>query len=110
MARLRAPLERLKVPVAEWRAVVGLALRFAPRLAAEAGRIARLQECRAGRPAGGVRERWARRRAALVPTLVCALERADRVALALDARHYRARPLPPAPRRPRRWGAIGLAL
>lgn len=90
-ARWLTPLERLRVPVREARAMLGLALRFAPLLGAEATRIAQVQELRAGRPSRGAREWLQRRRAITVPTLVGALERAERVALALDARHYRLR-------------------
>lgn len=92
MARGLAPLERLRVPVREARAMLGLALRFAPLLGTEAERIARVQDLRAGRPPRGVGEWLTRRRAATVPLMVGALERAERVALALDARHYRLRP------------------
>jgi energy-coupling factor transporter transmembrane protein EcfT len=44
-----------------------------------------------------------------VPLVVCALERAERVALAMEARHYRVRPVA---RLPRAWGheLAGLAL
>ncbi len=93
IARLLRPLEPLGVPVAASRAMVGLALRFAPLLADEGRRIARLQDLRAGRPARGMSEWLARRRAATVPTLVNSLERAEQVALALEARHYRLRPV-----------------
>jgi energy-coupling factor transport system permease protein len=92
-ARWLTPLERLRVPVREARAMLGLALRFAPLLGAEAVRIARVQALRAGRPPRGAREWLQRRRAGTVPTLVGALERAERVALALEARHYRLRPV-----------------
>jgi energy-coupling factor transporter transmembrane protein EcfT len=88
-----APLERWRVPVRDARAMVGLSLRFAPLLEREARRIARVQDLRAGRPPRGMREWLVRRRAAAVPTLVGALERAERVALALEARGYRDRPL-----------------
>ncbi|OGF15294.1 MAG: hypothetical protein A2W00_06835 [Candidatus Eisenbacteria bacterium RBG_16_71_46] len=98
-ARLLGPLQRLRVPVREARAVLGLALRLVPLLGEEARRIGRLQAARAGRPAHGLAERLRRRRAAVVPTLVGALERAERVALALEARHYRVRPAGPGPRR-----------
>ncbi len=91
-ARWLAPLERIRVPVREARAMLGLALRFAPLLEAESRRIARVQELRAGRPPRGPREWLQRRRAATVPFMVGALERAERVALALEARHYRLRP------------------
>lgn len=99
-----APLRHVGLPVREGRAVTGLALRFAPLMQAEARRIARVQEIRAGRPPRGMREWLVRRRAGAVPTLVGALERAERVALALDARHYRLRPAGSIPW-PAGWGA-----
>jgi energy-coupling factor transporter transmembrane protein EcfT len=88
-ARALRALERLRVPVGEARTVLGLALRFAPLMASEARRIVRLQEARAGRTARGLGERLEQARAAAVPIVVSALERADRVSLALEARHYR---------------------
>ena len=91
-ARLLRPLERLRVPVGEARTVLGLALRFAPLMAAEARRVTRLQELRAGRVARGVRAQLELARAAAVPIVVSALERAERVSLALESRHYRVRP------------------
>lgn len=115
LARLLAPLERVRVPVREARAVLGLALRFAPLLAREGTRLARVQELRAGRPARGLRERFTRRRAVAIPWMVNALERAERVSLALDARHHRLRgvaaPAPRAGRPARLAGAFaGLAV
>lgn len=85
-------LRRVGVPLDELRAVLSLALRFVPLIGAEARRIASLQALRAGRPPRGPAERLARTRAALVPTLISTLERADQVALALAARHHRHRP------------------
>jgi len=68
-----------------------LALRFVPLLAGEGARIARIQGLRAGRPPRGWRERFTRRRAVVIPVMVNALERAERVSLALEARHHRLR-------------------
>ncbi|HTK30555.1 MAG TPA: energy-coupling factor transporter transmembrane component T [Candidatus Saccharimonadaceae bacterium] len=104
LGRLLRPLEALRVPIGEARAVLALALRFRPLLVGEAKRIGELQALRAGRPARGFRERWARRRAAAMPTLVGALERSEQVALALEARHFRVRPA----RRPpwRAWAGV----
>ncbi len=116
VARLASPLARLRVPVQEARAVVGLALRFAPLLAGEGARIAHLQDLRAGRPPRGWRERLVRRRAVIVPVMVNALERAERVSLALEARHYRLRPLrledeaEATPRAGWLWALAGLAV
>jgi len=91
-ARWLGPLQRFGLPVGESRMMMALALRFVPLLKDESVRIARVQELRAGRPPRGPREWLQRRRAAVIPTLVGALERAERVALALEARHYRMRP------------------
>jgi energy-coupling factor transporter transmembrane protein EcfT len=109
LARLLRPLERIRVPVGEVRAVLALALRFAPLVGAEARRIGALQTLRAGRPPRNLSERFARRRAAIVPTLVSALERSEQVALALEARHFRVRH-EALPRWPVGSIAIGAAL
>jgi energy-coupling factor transporter transmembrane protein EcfT len=106
LARLASPLSRIGVPVADAHAVSGLALRFAPLLGDEVRRIAGLQDLRAGRAARGWGERVLRARAVLVPALVGALERAERVALGLEARHHRIRPLPPGVRAPA-WSVAG---
>jgi biotin transport system permease protein len=112
LARLASPLESVRVPVREARAVSALALRFAPLLGREATRIARVQDLRAGRPPRGWRERFARRRAVAVPLIVGALERAERVGLALEARHHRLAPAPrgAAGRGSWGWAAAGAAV
>jgi len=107
-ARLLRPLQRLGVPVEDARVMLGLAVRFAPLLAAETQRIARLQEQRAGGPPRSLAERIRRRRAVAVPALVHTLERAEQLALALEARHYRVRPL--TRERGPAWGWTALAL
>jgi energy-coupling factor transport system permease protein len=106
------PLERMRIPVRDLRMVMGLALRFAPLMEGEGRRIARVQDLRAGRPPRGAAEWWRRRRAAAVPTLVGSLERAERVALALEARGYRRRPLDleGSGRHPTVWGLAGVAV
>jgi energy-coupling factor transport system permease protein len=110
-ARLLRPLERVGFPVHGARAVLGLALRVAPVLRDEARRIERLQGLRAGRAARGWGERLERHRATAVPALVAALERAEQTALALEARHWRSRPLPgPGARAGAVWGWAGAGL
>ncbi len=114
LARLLTPLERVRVPVRDARAVLGLAVRFVPLLAGEGARIARVQALRAGGPPRGWRERFTRRRAVVVPVMVNALERAERVSLALEARHHRLRRVPPAaapgPVGNWAWALAGLAV
>jgi energy-coupling factor transporter transmembrane protein EcfT len=105
IAALLAPLERIRVPVRRARAVLSLALRFAPLVADEFQRVARVQALRAGRAPRNPGEWLARQRAAFVPAMVGSLERADRVALALEARHYRLRPITRGSRSP--WVATG---
>ncbi len=108
------PLRWIGVPLEACRAVIGLGLRFAPIVAREAGRIARLQDARAGGPPRSRAEWLSRRKAVAVPFMVCTLERAERVALAMEARHYRVRPIPRPPRRPAAelagWTLVAVAL
>jgi energy-coupling factor transporter transmembrane protein EcfT len=92
-ARL-AGFEYLGVPVRSVRAIVALALRFAPLIASEHQRIARLQELRAGGPPRTLAERLERFRAIVIPSVVGAIETAERVSLGLEARHYRLRAVP----------------
>ncbi len=115
IARLARPLEWVRVPVTRARAIAGLALRFAPLLAEETRRIAAIQRLRAGRSARGVTERLARVQAAVVPAMVSSLERAERVALALEARHASIRQVParaaePLVARMAGWTLAGVAL
>jgi len=109
LARLLTPLEWVRIPIAEGRMIFGLAVRFVPLLRDEIARIDRLQTLRGGAPARGVRERMHRLQATLVPALTGALERAERVALALEARHYRQRPAVVPPMHPV-WVLAGMAL
>ena len=94
LAGRMAPLERAGVSLGARRATLALALRFAPLLAAERRRILRLQRLRAGRAPRTLRERLDEQRAVTVPSVVSALEMAERLALGLEARHYRVRPVP----------------
>jgi len=103
-------LEALRVPVRRPRAMIGLALRFAPLMGDEVKRIAAIQELRAGRPPRGWSERLQRTRAVAMPALVGALERADQVALALEARHYRMREVTRMPAAGWGWRGAGWAL
>jgi len=95
LARALAPLERAGLPVGNARAILGLSARVVPMLRDEWLRVARVQRLRAGGPPHGAAARLRALRAGAVPALTGALERADRVALALEARHYRVRPLAP---------------
>jgi energy-coupling factor transporter transmembrane protein EcfT len=91
-ARWLAPLEHVRVPVREARAMLGLSMRFGPLLRRR-GRAHRARAGPARRASAARGARWLAAQARrAVPTLVGALERAERVALALEARHYQLRP------------------
>lgn len=102
-------LERLRIPVRSARAVVGLALRFAPLVAGEAQRIGALQDHRAGGPPRSRAQWLTRRRALIVPLLTCTLERAERISMGMEARHYRVRPVARV-ERPVAAEVLGLAI
>ncbi len=87
-------LERIRVRLGPVRAMIALALRFAPMLAAEHRRMVRLQDLRAGGSPRTLRERFERMRAVVIPTVVASIETAERVTLGLEARHYRMRAVP----------------
>jgi energy-coupling factor transporter transmembrane protein EcfT len=85
-------------------------LRFAPLVTDEFPAGGGVQALRAGRPPRGGGEWIQRQRAAIVPAVIGSLERADRVALALEARHYRLRPVSRWPKSPWIVSGMGVAL
>jgi energy-coupling factor transporter transmembrane protein EcfT len=105
-ARLR-PLERLRVPVKRARAVAALALRFVPLLGDELRRLVAIQDLRAGRAPRGPVEQIERVRSILMPAMVGSLERADQLALVLEARHYQMREPQAAPPAGWSWRGAG---
>ncbi len=117
VGRLLRPLGRLGMPVPEARLMLGVGMRLAPLLREEGARIRSVQALRAGRPPRSFLERVRMRNAAWVPAVVCALERADRLSLALEARHVRSAVPAPEPAGPagspgsrRVAGGCGVAL
>lgn len=88
---LLEPLRRLRFPVDDAATALSLAVRFVPVLGEELARVRDAQRSRGARfDAGGPVARlraWGR---VLVPLFVGAFRRADRVAVAMDARCYGA--------------------
>lgn len=84
------PLGWLGLPVAELALMSLLSLRFLPILALEADRVVKAQLSR-GAPLdhGSWLARWRAMRGVLVPIFVRALQHADHMALAMEARGYR---------------------
>jgi energy-coupling factor transport system permease protein len=90
LAELFGFLERVRVPVRDLALVLTLALRFLPTVMEEAQRIVTAQRARGADFAGGPL-RLARALVPLaVPLFAACLRRADTLALAMEARGYRA--------------------
>ncbi len=85
------PLQQIGLPAHEIALTFEIALRSVPMLAQEAERIAKSQAARGGdvaRGKGGVAQRVRQVLPLLVPLFISALGRAERLALAMEARGY----------------------
>lgn len=88
---LTRPLGRLGLPVQDFVLMVQVALRFLPLLAREAERIAKSQASRGadwGTGRGGLVRRVRQSLPILVPLFLVGLQRAENLALAMEARGY----------------------
>jgi energy-coupling factor transport system permease protein len=91
MARLFAPLARLRVPVAEMAMIVFIAIRFIPILFEEFTTIRHAQIMRGVSFTGSIVSRIKKTTVIVVPVFLAALQRADELALAIQARGYDGR-------------------
>lgn len=90
--RLLHPLARIGLPVQDFVLMIQVSLRFIPLLAQEAERIVKSQASRGaewGTGRGGVLRRVRQSLPVLVPLFVVSLQRAENMALAMEARGYR---------------------
>lgn len=87
--RLLRPLRRFRVPAHELAMVVSIALRFIPVLAEEAERLQKAQMARGAEFGGGPIARARKLIPLLVPLFLSSFARADRLAIAMEARGYR---------------------
>jgi energy-coupling factor transport system permease protein len=87
--RLLRPAKRLGVPAHELAMTLTIALRFVPTLADEAERLRRAQLSRGADLEGGLLRRVRGLTSLLVPLFLSAFRRADRLAVAMEARCYR---------------------
>jgi energy-coupling factor transport system permease protein len=88
---LLRPLARIGLPVQDLVLMIQVSLRFLPLLAREAERIAKSQASRGaewGTGRGGVLRRVRQTLPILVPLFVVSLQRAENLALAMEARGY----------------------
>ena len=82
-------LYRIKIPVGDIAMIVSLALCFVPRLMEEADMIIRAQKARgASFKTGGLRKRIQSLLPVLIPLFAGAVRRAERMAVAMEARGY----------------------
>ncbi len=88
LERLLRPLQRLKFPVHELALMTTMALRFAPTIVEEAQRIQRAQISRGARFEGTLLQRVQALVPMLVPLFVATFNRADELAVAMEARCY----------------------
>lgn len=86
---LMRPFRRLGVPAHELAMMVSIALRFIPVLADEAERLQKAQMARGADFSGGPVRRARKLVPLLVPLFLSAFARADRLAIAMEARGYR---------------------
>ncbi|MCU0520628.1 MAG: energy-coupling factor transporter transmembrane protein EcfT [Anaerolineae bacterium] len=87
------PLTRIRLPVQDFVLMVQVALRFVPLLAREAERIAKSQASRGavwGTGRGGPLRRARQALPIFVPLFLVSLQRAESLAIAMDARGYRS--------------------
>ena len=87
--RLLRPFRRIGVPAHELAMMVSIALRFIPVLAEEAERLQKAQMARGAEFGGHPVARARKLVPLLVPLFLSAFARADRLAIAMEARGYR---------------------
>ena len=81
-------MKHLRVPVHELALMTALALRFVPTIVEEAQRIQRAQISRGANFSGGIWQRVHALVPMLVPLFVATFNRADELAIAMEARCY----------------------
>lgn len=89
LAQLLSPLGKLRIPVQDLALILFMAMRFIPVLYEEFQTIKNAQMIRGVRFSGSVVNRIRKTVSIIIPVFVAALQRADELALAIEARGYR---------------------
>lgn len=90
LEKLLYPLHRVRFPVHEFALMLSIALRFIPTLLQEVDRLIKAQEARGGSfSSGSFTKRVLNIISILVPLFISAFQKADDLALAMEARAYR---------------------
>ena len=90
ITKLMAPLKKLRVPVDDLGLILFIALRFIPILYDEFRLIKHAQMVRGVRFTGSLLSRVRKSASLLIPVFITAINRADDLALAIEARGYRS--------------------
>jgi energy-coupling factor transport system permease protein len=90
VTRLLSPLRRIRVPVDDLGLILFIALRFIPILYEEFQAIKHAQMIRGVRFSGSMLNRVRKSASLLIPVFVTAINRADDLAMAIEARGYRS--------------------
>jgi len=86
--RILSPLSRLRVPVQDLALILFMAIRFIPVLYEEFITIKNAQVIRGVRFSGSIFNRLKKTLSIIIPVFVAALQRADELAMAMEARGY----------------------
>ncbi|HID96309.1 MAG TPA: energy-coupling factor transporter transmembrane protein EcfT [Candidatus Latescibacteria bacterium] len=89
LEHLLRPLRKVGVPVHELAMMTGIALRFIPALVDEADRLRKAQLARGADFGGGIVRKTRNLLPLVVPLFLSSFRRADRLAVAMEARCYR---------------------
>ena len=88
--KIARPLEKLRVPVSDLALILFIAIRFIPILYDEFTAIKNAQIIRGVSFTGSFFNRIKKTTAIIVPVFVAAIQRADELAMAIEARGYKA--------------------
>lgn len=90
MTKLLGPLQKLKIPVYDLALILFIALRFIPILYDEFTAIRNAQMIRGVNFSGSFFNRIRKTTSIIIPVFVAAIQRADELALAIEARGYKS--------------------
>jgi energy-coupling factor transport system permease protein len=90
MTKLLGPLQKLKVPIYDLSLILFIALRFIPILYDEFTAIKNAQVIRGVNFSGSIFNRIKKTTSIIIPVFVAAIQRADELALAIEARGYKS--------------------
>ncbi len=90
MTKLLRPLEKIRVPIYDLALILFIALRFIPILYEEFTAIKNAQMIRGVSFGGSIISRLRKTTSIIIPVFVAAIQRADELALAIEARGYQS--------------------